>query len=188
MLVRALHALLVTSPHGRWRAAALPASCVVVVVLALFSHSASAHVDAKDAKDGCDDMSVVDAAIDVDPAVAGLAAVDATVHEVVVPCALVESGALGPDCQDANFYVVNQTGTLLCRVDVAVFHVAAAAPVVEQAPAAPAAGGAAVACAAVVDVDLLVPPPPGYFERAIVALQPGLAASDAHVSGRPRPS
>jgi hypothetical protein len=184
MLARALHALLVPSPTRRWRAAALP----VVVMLALFaSQSSSAHVDAKDAKDGCDDMSVIDA-VDVDPAAAGLAAVDASVHEVVIPCALVESGALGPDCQDANFYVVNQTGTLLCRVDVAVFNVAAAAPVVEQAPAAPAAGGAAVACAAVVDVNLLVPPPPGYFERAIVVLQPGLSASDAHVSGRPRPS
>jgi hypothetical protein len=54
--------------------------------------------------------------------------------EVVVPCAMVDSGVLGADCHDAAFYVVNQQGTLLCRIDVALLSTTAPASSVEHAP------------------------------------------------------
>jgi hypothetical protein len=54
--------------------------------------------------------------------------------EVVVPCAMVDSGVLGADCHDAAFYVVNQQGTLLCRIDVALLTTTAPASAIEQAP------------------------------------------------------
>ena len=54
--------------------------------------------------------------------------------EVVVPCAMVDSGVWGADCHDAAFYVVNQQGTLLCRIDVALLTTTAPASSIEQAP------------------------------------------------------
>jgi hypothetical protein len=54
--------------------------------------------------------------------------------EVVVPCAMVDSGVLGADCHDAAFYVVNQQGTLLCRIDVALLSTTAPASSIEHAP------------------------------------------------------
>ena len=56
----------------------------------------------------------------------------------VVPCAMVESGVLGPACADASFYVVTDAGVMLCTVDVDTFELAVApARAVETAPAAP---------------------------------------------------
>jgi len=58
--------------------------------------------------DDCDDVTPVDAARRFEPAmVAG---------EVVVPCAMVDSGAFGANCADA-FYVLTPQGIALCRLD-----------------------------------------------------------------------
>jgi hypothetical protein len=56
----------------------------------------------------------------------------------VVPCAMVESGVLGPACADASFYVVTDAGVMLCTVDIDTFSLTVApARAVESAPAAP---------------------------------------------------
>jgi hypothetical protein len=136
--------------------------------------------------DDCDqnprDMSVPQEA-DIADEVEALAPSD-----VVVPCAMVESGVLGPACQDAAFYVVNQHGTLLCRVELAVFTQAGSLPIVEQAPAAPAAQQGSSVVVAV--VPLLPPSLPAASVIELERQKPPalLQAADAHVSDRLRPS
>ncbi len=99
-------------------------------------------VDAASTDDGCPDEMTLMADDDGDD----VGVVEAV--EVIVPCAVVESGALGAACHDAAFYVVNQTGTLLCRVDVAVLASSARSTSIETAaPAAPSSSSAALALA-----------------------------------------
>ncbi len=108
--------------------------------------------------------------------------------DVVVPCAMAESGLLGPACQDATFYVVNQHGTLLCRLELAVFTQSASSPLVERAPASTTTNhGSSVVVAL---VPLLPPSLPAGSVRELAPLRPGalLQAADAHLSDRPRPS
>jgi hypothetical protein len=108
--------------------------------------------------------------------------------EVVVPCGLVESGALGPDCHDAAFYVVNSMGTLLCRLDVTVLSsssssntiddrepAAAPHPVGSPQPALPSVFELQWPAVAVVDV-LRACGPASLFP------------ADDHVHDDPRPS
>lgn len=58
----------------------------------------------------------------------------------IIPCAMVESGVLGPACGDATFYVVTDAGVMLCTVDIDTFQLTSApSRSVETAPAAPAA-------------------------------------------------
>jgi len=139
----------------------------------------------------CDDMTlaaedvkdvVVDRGAEVDTDAGFIAS------ELVVPCAMAENGTLGPACQDAPFYVVNQNGTLLCRVDVAVFANAAAVRAVDPAPAAPAQGAGVAFAAAVVPVVPRLLPTAGFLEVLRDLETDGLAAADAHTSFQPRPS
>ena len=135
---------------------------------------------AKDEVDVCDEQSV-DAGLNDDvfaPVVA----------EVVVPCSMAENGTLGPACQDAAFYVVNQRGTLLCRVELATFTNAAPTPMLEQSPASPSSSpGFATVAAIVPTLQHLAPPAQITFLPS-----PGsvdlLRAADAHLHDRPRPS
>jgi len=133
--------------------------------------------DVKDVKD-----VVVDRGAEVDTDAGFIAS------EFVVPCAMAENGTLGPACQDAPFYVVNQNGTLLCRVDVAVFANAAAVRAVDPAPAAPAQGAGVAFAAAVVPVVPRLLPTAGFLEVLRDLESDGLAAADAHTSFQPRPS
>jgi hypothetical protein len=77
----------------------------------------------------------------------------------VVPCAMVESGVLGPACADATFYVVTDAGVLLCSVDVDTFQLTQApARAVETLPAVPVAGvGSGLAAFATVPDGLALP-------------------------------
>ncbi|MDP2340570.1 MAG: hypothetical protein Q8O67_06415 [Deltaproteobacteria bacterium] len=137
--------------------------------------------------DDCDDMSLPSEEADVDVDIA--AEVEALVPaDVVVPCAMVESGVLGPACQDAAFYVVNQHGTLLCRVELAVFTQAGSLPVVEQSPAAPAASQGSSVVAAVVPVLPPALPAGSMIELERTLPESLLHAADAHLWDRPRPS
>ena len=148
--------------------------------------------DKSSALDDCDqyqpsDMSVPAEAVDVVDVV-DVVVEAPQVAEVVVPCAMVESGVLGPACQDAAFYVVNQHGTLLCRVDLAVFTQGGALPIVEQAPAIPGGpqGGGVVFAV----VPVLPPSLPAGTVRELSRgfTIPSLDAADAHLWDRPRPS
>ena len=108
--------------------------------------------------------------------------------EVVVPCGLVDSGALGPDCRDAAFYVVNHQGTLLCRVDVAVLGVNTHSSSVSDGPPAHAPQpSSALAPAIAVTVDLQVLPP--RIDDVAPAVGPqGIGAGVDIDTSRPRPS
>lgn len=77
----------------------------------------------------------------------------------VVPCAMVESGVLGPACADATFYVMTDAGVLLCSVDVDTFQLTQApARAVETLPAIPVAGvGAGLAAFATVPDGFALP-------------------------------
>jgi len=136
--------------------------------------------DVKDVKDVKD--VVVDRGAEVDTDAGFIAS------EFVVPCAMAENGTLGPACQDAPFYVVNQNGTLLCRVDFAAFGNAAPVRAVDPAPAAPAQGAGVAFAAAVVPVVPRLLPTAGFLEVLRNLESDGLAAADAHTSFQPRPS
>ena len=133
--------------------------------------------------DDCDDMSVEADADKVE------ADEDHEDHaDVVVPCAMADSGVLGDGCADAAFYVVNQHGTLLCRVELTVFTNATSAPAVDTAPAAPVAGPSVSIVAAVVPLLPELPPPGGYKQTSRLSEGALLSAADAHLDDRPRPS
>lgn len=137
-------------------------------------------------RDDCDEMTRV---VDVD-AVERDAVVGPEFVEVVVPCAMIESGALGPDCHDAAFYVVNPQGTLLCRVDVAVLGASTATDTLEDGPPATpyASGGHALPPAAVVDVTLPRVPPPSCDDVDAAVGPPGLDHGRDVAGFSPRPS
>lgn len=151
----------------------------MLLLLAMFatclcaSWSSAAHADSQ--HDDCPQSRIDDA---FEPQLA----------EVVVPCGLVESGALGPDCHDAAFYVVNATGTLLCRLDVMVLSsstssntiddrapASAPHPVGSMQPALASVFELHLPAVAVVDVPRACGPPP-------------LLPADDHVHDDPRPS
>lgn len=108
--------------------------------------------------------------------------------EVVVPCGLVDSGALGPDCRDAAFYVVNHQGTLLCRVDVSVLGVNTHSSSVSDGPPAHAPQpSSALAPAIAVTIDLQVLP--ARIDDVAHAVGPhGIGAGIDIDTSRPRPS
>lgn len=108
--------------------------------------------------------------------------------EVVVPCGLVESGALGPDCHDAAFYVVNSMGTLLCRLDVMVLQSSASSNTIDdrEPSAAPhPVGGAQPALASVFALQL---PAIAIVDVLRACGPPSLFPADDHVHDDPRPS
>lgn len=155
-----------------------PLLALFVALAVAGSARADAAKDAKDASiDECD-MSV-EADADADAA---------DKNDVVVPCAMADSGVLGDGCADAAFYVVNQHGTLLCRVELTLFTNASSAPAVDTAPAAPVAGPSVSIVAAVVPLLPELPPPGGFKETARLGTGTLLGAADAHLSDRPRPS
>jgi hypothetical protein len=154
------------------------------LLVSLWSTTATATTTTPD-RDDCDEMTRV---VDVDGDGDGVASPD--VVEVVVPCAMVESGALGPDCHDAAFYVVNTQGTLLCRVDVAVLTVSQQSDTLEDGPPATphASGGHALPPAAFVDVTLPRVPPPAVHDLAAAVGPPGLDDGRDVIGFSPRPS
>lgn len=155
------------------------------LLVALWSTTAMASTTALGAdRDDCDEMTRV---VENDDD-AGFATPDLV--EVIVPCAMVESGALGPDCHDAAFYVVNPQGTLLCRVDVAVLTVSHPSDALEDGPPATpyASGGHALPPAAVVDVALPGVPPPAVHDLAVAVGPPGLDDGRDVTGFSPRPS
>lgn len=108
--------------------------------------------------------------------------------EVVVPCAMVDSGLLGADCHDAAFYVVNQTGTLLCRLDVMVLGLSTATSTIEGSQPASASvhvGVFVAAIASVVDIHFA---PAGSIDLPRAVGPTLLGPADDHVSFSPRPS
>ena len=135
-------------------------------------------------RDDCDEMTRIldDAERD--------AVVGPELVEVVVPCAMIESGALGPDCHDAAFYVVNTQGTLLCRVDIAVLGASTSTDTLEDGPPATpyASGGHALPPAAVVDVTLPRVPPPSCHDVDAAVGPPGLDDGRDAAGFSPRPS
>lgn len=160
-----------------------------IVVASLLGPVDAWALDVRD----CDDMTlaaeageakdvIVERGADVDTDAGFIAS------EVVVPCAMAENGTLGPACQDAPFYVVNQNGTLLCRVDFAVFANAAPVRAVDPAPAAPAQGAGVAFAAALVPVLPGLVPAAGFREVLRSLDTDGLTAADAHTSFQPRPS
>jgi hypothetical protein len=146
----------------------------VVVAAVLSTASAAARAD------DCDDMSPIEGARRAE-APAPLHAV-----EVVVPCAVADSGVVGPECPDA-FYVVNHQGTVLCRVDLLAFAVDEGRPSV-QPDESPAAAGTAFAAVALVPPAVPLPPPPVYATRPGAPNVADHGPADAHVLERPRPS
>jgi hypothetical protein len=148
-------------------------------LLAVFVVAALAAAGAARADD-CDDVTPADGLRRVDAA-AGMHAV-----EVVVPCALIDSGALGVDCADA-FYVVNPQGTVLCRVEALAFSVDEAAPLLVRDNAEAAAAHAFVAVALAAEAPVL-PSPPLAREVPSPAIVVDGGPADAHLFERPRPS
>jgi hypothetical protein len=105
--------------------------------------------------------------------------------EVVVPCAVVDDGALGADCPEV--WIVNHQGTPLCRVDLLAFAATSSGPVVEPIDG-DASGGAAFVAVGVVPTLLALPPLPLVrdVDDALDAAAGGPA--DAHGVVPPRPS
>ena len=140
-------------------------------------------------RDDCDEMTRV---VDVADAERDDVASDERVErvELVVPCAMVESGALGPDCHDAAFYVVNPHGTLLCRIDVAMLGTSTSTDTLEDGPPATpyASGGHVLPPAAVVDVTLPRVPPAACHELDTTVGPPGLDGGRDVAGFSPRPS
>jgi hypothetical protein len=103
---------------------------------------------------------------------------------------MVESGALGPDCHDAAFYVVNTQGTLLCRVDVAMLGTSTSTDTLEDGPPATpyASGGHVLPPAAVVDVTLPRVPPAACHDVDAAMGPPGLDGGRDVAGFSPRPS
>jgi hypothetical protein len=151
------------------------------LLVSLWSTTATATAD----RDDCDEMT---RAVDVDDG--GRDVVGPELVEVVVPCAMIESGALGPDCHDAAFYVVNPQGTLLCRVDVAVLAVSHQTDTLEDGPPATpyASGGHALPPAAAVDVILPRVPPASCHDVDAAVGPPGLDHGRDVAGFSPRPS
>ena len=108
--------------------------------------------------------------------------------EVVVPCAMVDSGLLGADCHDAAFYVVNQAGTLLCRLDVMVLGASTSTSTIDDSqPAAAPFHVSVVAPAMVSYVDLRIAPA-GSVDLPRAVGPTLLGPADDYVSFSPRPS
>ena len=163
-----------------WALMAFRLTPVVLLVALAASGGARAEANKDAGVDDCDDISLevgVEAEVEA-----------ADDKDVVVPCAMADSGALGDGCADAAFYVVNQHGTLLCRVELAVFTNASSAPAVDTAPAAPVAGPSVSVVAAVVPLLPELPPPGGFKETSRLGEGDLLRAADAHLYDRPRPS
>ncbi len=143
-------------------------SLTCLLVMALFG-AASARADAR--ADDCDDMTRVD---DVPSPVGRLVE-----RELILPCAVVDSGVVGPGCGHADFYVVNLQGTVLCRVDVAVLAVTATPMSIDEAPSgapssssvdvmSPAASHAVIAAFAIPLVtDVLTAKPPRALDEGL---------------------
>ncbi len=158
--------------------------CLLCGLLVSLWSSAATATD----RDDCDEMTRV---IDVDVYDADREAVGGPeLVEVVVPCAMVESGALGPDCHDAAFYVVNTQGTLLCRVDVAMLGTSTSTDTLEDGPPATpyASGGHVLPPAAVVDVTLPRVPPAACHDVDAAMGPPGLDGGRDVAGFSPRPS
>jgi hypothetical protein len=101
---------------------------------------------------------------------------------------MVDSGALGADCHDAAFYVVNQQGTLLCRIDVALLTTTGPSSAIEHAPPNHSTQpSSALGPAVVVTVEL--PLLPQRVDSLPLAVGPvGLGAGIDVDSSRLRPS
>ena len=114
--------------------------------------------------------------------------VDLVDVEVIVPCAVAESGAFGADCQDTPFYVVNNHGTLLCRMDITAFAIGAPVSVVDDAPPAGVSPDMSRVPGAILSE--LPPPQAPPLMRLLLAAAPtaGLQAADAHHWTWPQPS
>jgi hypothetical protein len=77
--------------------------------------------------DDCDDVTPVDGERRQNaPATAAPATAAPIPVEVVVPCAVVDDGGLGADCPEV--WVMNDQGTLLCRVALLAFDAASPMP------------------------------------------------------------
>ena len=141
-----------------------------LALLLLATSLAAGQSVARD-RDDCDEMSVTNV-VDV----ADFQSPQPT--ELVVPCAMVDSGVLGPACQDVAFYVVNQHGTLLCRAELWVFAQNSSVPAVEASLAAVLE--APTQAGAVAVVPLLIPSVP----VAVVLELPRLQAAGLGVHQR----
>ena len=120
------------------------------------------------AHDDCDEMTLaserdrVDDDDDDDDA-----AGPSFVHsDVVVPCALIDSGALGPDCHDAAVYVVTTHGTTLCRIDIATLASSRSTDTIDDGPPASSTthGGHVLSPGTSVETSSPRIPRPGVFD------------------------
>ncbi len=149
----------------------------VATLIATTLCATSARAEARDKDLDCpDQMTLVE-----DGVVPALA-------EIVVPCAMVDSGVLGADCHDAAFYVVNQTGTLLCRLEIMVLGFSTSSASLDDSQPASATihiGAVAAAVASVVDIGI---GPPGITDLPRAAGAVLIGPADDHVSFSPRPS
>ncbi len=151
-------------------------SIVVATCVATMLCANTAHAAADFKSDDCpDQMTFADDAVPL-------------LTEVVVPCAVVDSGLLGADCHDAAFYVVNQTGTLLCRLDIMALGLSTASSSIDDGQPASASmhiGHLAAAVASVVEFHFA---PAGSVDLPRVLGLNLLGPADDHVSFSPRPS
>ncbi len=83
----------------------------VVFLVVVVAAGAAGEVRAED----CADVTSVEGTVAAREPPASRASFLENDTEVVVPCALIDSGAFGMDCVDA-FYVLNPQGVTLCRV------------------------------------------------------------------------
>jgi len=162
-------------------------TCRLLTALLAFAFAfagATARAERNGSKgDDCfDQMSRVD----VDPR-DGLSA-EPTIIELIVPCAVVDSGVLGPDCAAADFYVVNGSGTLLCRVDLAVLAHAPKSSTIEDAPPAAASTTPYAAPPATSQALAFALHPPLITDVMGAAGVAGLDEGIDLVAFRPRPS
>lgn len=158
--------------------------CLLGLLCGLLVFAVPANAESRAGDDCADQMTRADLHTDDAPN-----AREPRVVEVVVPCAMVESGVLGADCHDAAFYIVNTQGTLLCRLDVAVLVTATTSDTLEDGPpAAPTAQSAALIAAASVEVRLPRIPPPSIVDITAPTGPPGLDGGRDVVGFSPRPS
>jgi hypothetical protein len=122
------------------------------------------------AHDDCDEMTLAserDRVDDDDGDGGGDAAGPSFVHsDVVVPCALIDSGALGPDCHDAAVYVVTTHGTTLCRIDIATLASSRSTDTIDDGPPASSTthGGHVLSPGTSVETSSPRIPRPGVFD------------------------
>jgi hypothetical protein len=149
--------------------------------------------------DGCDDMTLAterglerDRSDDGDDGdddthANGAAFVDV---DVVVPCAMIDSGALGPDCHDAAIYVVTTHGTPLCRIDLATLAASRSADAIEDGPPASSTspGGWALSPGTCVETVSMRIPRPRVVELPAARGPHGLGRGRDVVACVPRPS